>query len=72
MEKALRFQWAPDWIGGCQFPAERLRSGVLSAIIRVFTALRKAISEQLAHYYYISAFCIVHCRKHRKAVLCRP
>jgi hypothetical protein len=45
--------------------------GVLSAINRVLTVLQKAICEQLM-YYYITAFCMVHGRQDRKAVLCRP
>ena len=45
--------------------------GVLSAINRVFTVLQKAIRERLLSYY-ISAFCMVHSRRDRKAVLCRP
>jgi hypothetical protein len=45
--------------------------GVLSAINRVFTVLQKAIRERLLSYY-ISASCMVHSRRDRKAVLCRP
>jgi prepilin-type N-terminal cleavage/methylation domain-containing protein len=35
-------------------------------MMRVFTALQKAISGQLAHYYNITAFCMVHCREAQK------
>ena len=48
-----------------------LDCGVVSALHRVITALQKAIREHLAHYY-ITAFCMVHGRRDRKVVLCRP
>ncbi len=49
--------------------------GVLSAISRVFTiGFAKAIREQLLPILLYSAntFCMVHDRRDRKAVLCRP
>jgi prepilin-type N-terminal cleavage/methylation domain-containing protein len=45
-----------------------LDSGVRFAINRVLTALQEAIRGQLAHYY-ITAFCMVHGRLDRKAVM---
>ena len=57
---------------GLQSPSGKtIFCGVLSAISRILTVLQKAICEQLL-YYYITAFCMVHGRWDRKAVLCRP